>query len=114
MKFQGNKMTHSTQQEELDDDMCVDINSGDGSDGKSVLRGVEVREEQELQATIGFNIGILRVRICHTITVPLDTIPMTGRGSNLTKNATVSYKTVVSSIPMGFWKNRSNSVYSSP
>ena len=36
---------------------------------------------------VGFNMGIPRVRICHSFTVPLYTIPMTGRGSNLTKNA---------------------------
>ena len=48
---------------------------------------------------IRFNTGILRVGIYHTVTIPLDTIPMMGRCSNLTKNARVS------SIPVGFWKN---------
>jgi len=37
--------TCSTRQEELDDNMHVDIDSGDESDGRSALRGVEAREE---------------------------------------------------------------------
>ena len=39
------KTARSTQQEELNDAVCNDIDSGDESDGRSALKGVEVREE---------------------------------------------------------------------
>jgi hypothetical protein len=41
----GSKKTSSTRAAGLDDDVSMDINSGDDSDGRNTLRGVEAREE---------------------------------------------------------------------
>ena len=46
-----------------------------------------------VDASIRFATGILRVEICHTVTVPSDTTPMQGMGRNQPLVYAVSYKT---------------------
>ena len=43
--------------------------------------------------SVGFVMGIPRVRICHTITIPSDTTPVQGRGRNRTLIYMVSHET---------------------
>jgi hypothetical protein len=41
----GSKKTSNTRVARLDDNVSIDIYSGDESDGRNTLRGVEAREE---------------------------------------------------------------------